>query len=420
MKKILKSGVYIIICNENKVYIGSSNNLKKRRSDHFSALRNNRHKNNYLQFAFNKYKEKNFRWEILEYCEVKKIRERENFYIYKYQSTNSNCGYNLSLRAEKNIPSEKTKEKMRQKMKGRKPSAKTIEGSRKYHTGRKLTKETIAKRTKAVLGSKRSDKTKEIMSKAQRKYNDLVPEWKDLRRKGISYCEMEKIYNIYHGTIKQYLNKFYPEDDILRIKTKQKDLRKYIQLVDEWKNLTSKGFSYKEISEKYNVGKSTVSKYLKKYFPENSEYRYKRQFSEKEKEKLRQKAKGNKYSLGKKCSEENKRKMSEKNKQYRHTEEAKKKISQAGLGRKCSLETRKKISEAKKGRKIPPEICRKQGLANRKYERYVLEWSLLRKQGLFYREIGERYNICEANVRNYLKKYHPELMQEKEGVLING
>lgn len=59
-------GIYKItnIVN-NKFYIGSSKKLNKRLIDHFSRLRNNYHKNKYLQDSFNKYGEANFKVEVL-------------------------------------------------------------------------------------------------------------------------------------------------------------------------------------------------------------------------------------------------------------------------------------------------------------------------------------------------------------------
>lgn len=60
-------GIYKITnTTNNKFYIGSSKQLNKRIIDHFSRLRNNTHKNKFLQRAFNKYGESSFKIEILE------------------------------------------------------------------------------------------------------------------------------------------------------------------------------------------------------------------------------------------------------------------------------------------------------------------------------------------------------------------
>lgn len=60
-------GIYKIInLVNNKFYIGSSVNLKRRRIAHFAALRHNRHRNAHLQAAWNKYGESSFVFAVVE------------------------------------------------------------------------------------------------------------------------------------------------------------------------------------------------------------------------------------------------------------------------------------------------------------------------------------------------------------------
>ena len=70
----------------NHIYIGSSVNIKKRLRRHRTLLRNNKHENNFLQNAYNKYK--SIDYEILETVDLKmdflKIRQLESEYIKKY------------------------------------------------------------------------------------------------------------------------------------------------------------------------------------------------------------------------------------------------------------------------------------------------------------------------------------------------
>lgn len=88
------SGIYCIrnIIN-NKVYIGKSINLLKRKTSHFSNLKQNKHKNFKLQGSINKYGIDKFIFEILEYCDNKDIDLKEIEYINKYNS--SIKGYNI-------------------------------------------------------------------------------------------------------------------------------------------------------------------------------------------------------------------------------------------------------------------------------------------------------------------------------------
>lgn len=96
-KSSIISGIYIILNWENsKVYVGSASYLRKRMQDHACSLRKNQHKNIFLQRAWNKYGEKSFTFSVLEYCDRKKLLEREQFWINHYQSSDSSKGYNLA------------------------------------------------------------------------------------------------------------------------------------------------------------------------------------------------------------------------------------------------------------------------------------------------------------------------------------
>ena len=77
-----KCGIYSIknVIN-NKEYIGSSRNLYNRLHEHFHNLKNNKSHNSHLQNAWNKYGENNFKFEILEYCDVLKQFELEQYYL---------------------------------------------------------------------------------------------------------------------------------------------------------------------------------------------------------------------------------------------------------------------------------------------------------------------------------------------------
>ena len=70
----------------NKLYIGQSTDIKNRWVRHKSELNNNRHINNHLQFAWNKYGEDCFIFAVIEECSVSELDEREKFYINKYNS----------------------------------------------------------------------------------------------------------------------------------------------------------------------------------------------------------------------------------------------------------------------------------------------------------------------------------------------
>ena len=76
------SGIYCIKNNVNKkMYIGQSSDIYWRWTHHKSDLNHNRHHNNYLQNAWNKYGEKSFDFFILEECCLDQLDELEEEWI---------------------------------------------------------------------------------------------------------------------------------------------------------------------------------------------------------------------------------------------------------------------------------------------------------------------------------------------------
>jgi group I intron endonuclease len=67
----------------NKIYIGSSKNHKKRQARHLRDLRSGEHHCIYLQRAYDKYGIDNFIFEILEECLESELFEKEEFWIEK-------------------------------------------------------------------------------------------------------------------------------------------------------------------------------------------------------------------------------------------------------------------------------------------------------------------------------------------------
>ena len=97
----MNSGIYQIKNLENnKVYIGSSKHLDKRKKQHFSMLINNKHHSVKLQRAYNKAINKNvFSFRVLEKVAEDKLFEREQYYIDKLKGYSE--GYNCCKFANK-------------------------------------------------------------------------------------------------------------------------------------------------------------------------------------------------------------------------------------------------------------------------------------------------------------------------------
>jgi group I intron endonuclease len=111
------SGIYQIYNPiNNKRYIGSSINVERRLKEHLRNLEKNRHCNDHLQSAYNKYKDV-LQFQFLEECEPDECLIFEQYYLDYYKSYIREFGYNIDPEAKyagKHL-SEETKEKLDRK-----------------------------------------------------------------------------------------------------------------------------------------------------------------------------------------------------------------------------------------------------------------------------------------------------------------
>lgn len=105
-EEMSKNGIYKIYCtNNNKSYIGSAACTKSnsptrigfnaRFLNHQTQLFMNKHKNAYLQNAYNLYGEDCFIFEIIEYCSPDDCAEKEIYYMELYKTMIYEEGFNI-------------------------------------------------------------------------------------------------------------------------------------------------------------------------------------------------------------------------------------------------------------------------------------------------------------------------------------
>ena len=114
MQNEIKAGIYCIEnITTNKKYIGQSIDINDRWRRHIGELNHNLHHNDYLQKAWNKYGEDDFKFYILEYCEENDLDEKEIYYIDFYNTTDRKYGYNLKSGGQFNChPTEEVRNKI--------------------------------------------------------------------------------------------------------------------------------------------------------------------------------------------------------------------------------------------------------------------------------------------------------------------
>jgi group I intron endonuclease len=178
------SGIYLILnTKNNKVYIGQAEDIRKRWGEHKRSLKNNKHDNQHLQHAYNKYGDQSFKYKILEYCEIEKLNEREQHYLDVYIP--KGICYNIAINAEISMRGYKhtleTRLKMSEAAKLRPPpSEETRRKISEAGKGRIHTEKARKKMSEAQVRKIITDETRHKMSEARKK---RPPPSEETRRK---------------------------------------------------------------------------------------------------------------------------------------------------------------------------------------------------------------------------------------------
>jgi group I intron endonuclease len=92
------AGIYEIYNTINeKRYIGQSIRVRTRLLQHINLLRKNEHPNKHLQSSWNCYGEECFTFNILEYCDIENLDQKEDSYIAKYKANDQQFGFNYRV-----------------------------------------------------------------------------------------------------------------------------------------------------------------------------------------------------------------------------------------------------------------------------------------------------------------------------------
>jgi group I intron endonuclease len=158
---------------DGRLYIGSSTqHMHGRVSTHFGQLVRNKHKNEELQKAWNKYGQSAFHWFALEaVTDISQLLIREQAWINKYKSDQLFNVYLDVLPGKKMPASSRAKLSVTNKGQGlgRKLSPETCAKMSASRTGRKLTEAHKAATSKGRLGMRFSDEHRANLSAAQRR-----------------------------------------------------------------------------------------------------------------------------------------------------------------------------------------------------------------------------------------------------------
>ena len=225
------NGVIYKIQNKKngKFYLGSTNNFKRRKSEHISKLRSKTHFNKHLQNSYNKHGENSFEFKVIDKVRGD-LKESEQYYL-----DNLNPHYNINKKADRII-----------------------------ETSDDFTDEHKNKIRKSKLGSKNS--------LAKLNENQVKEIWKLICFDGVSDKEIASKYSVSKGAIHsiRFKGNWAHITDKLKGEPPNKktglsncnsrlEKRDIIKITTLYRN----GLSMRSIGRRYDTSHTTVSKIIK-------------------------------------------------------------------------------------------------------------------------------------------------------------
>lgn len=159
-------------------YLGSTNDVKKRKSTHFRHLKRGIHHSPILQNAYKKYGESGLEFIIFQFCYQKEKLELEQYYLTLLKPR-----YNISKSSSAPMQGRKHSKKTINKMRNRHH----IKGEKHHCYGTKWSQELREKIIKSRTGLKKTKETKLKMRETAIRLNrhkDLLP-WIESNKKKV-------------------------------------------------------------------------------------------------------------------------------------------------------------------------------------------------------------------------------------------
>lgn len=236
----MDSGIYIIRNKKNgKVYIGQSRRIPNREYCHFRSLEKGEHYNKHLQRSYDTYGADAFTFEILEYCDIEKLDEREKYWIKQYDSVDKDHGYNNEYGG--NVGKE-VSERMREAKRGAKNPM----------YGKTPSAETKAKMRQSAIGTNTNLTAEQVYQMKEELLNGMT-EREASQKYGITIAAVGKIRTCKNW---DWVHSDINEDLIFQKEDERMFMHQSIRLYN------SHGMSRQEIARKVGCNASTVARVL--------------------------------------------------------------------------------------------------------------------------------------------------------------
>lgn len=234
----------------NKIYIGSTIRATYiRKYEHFSELKNNKHCNNHLQKAWNKYGEDKFEFSILEtfifpdtyssIIKVEYITSRE-FYLINLLSANYNIKKDITIGNTGYKHSEETKRKISESNKTKTPSKKTLE---------KRERET--RRVDGILNTNYKNRTQTLETKQK------------IRERSLQKDNMDRMSNLSKLGIDTWRGQKHSTESKIKMLNKKFNVDRMIEVYDKKTNILIHTCNFSsEASIFTGVSRSSISNNL--------------------------------------------------------------------------------------------------------------------------------------------------------------